>query len=71
MFYHLKTRHCVTKVKPTAIQCILFNDVTSKSCEQRLHIANLFLLFKPTFYKLCNPHGMPTFKTEVLSNVQL
>ena len=52
--------------------------------------AKLILLFKPTlnsstlviklfympvfFYKLCNPHGTPTYKTKALclvSNVQL
>ena len=50
-----KLNHC----QSTAIQCIVIviNDITSKSCEQRLitkeHIAtytNLILLFKPVLY---------------------
>ena len=56
-YHHLKTRRCV-QVK-TLLFNVVFNDVISKSREQRLitkeHIAtyaNLVLLFKPALYSI-------------------
>ena len=68
MFYNLKNQvPCkLNHYKSTVIQCI-FNDVMSKSHEQRLitkgPIANLILLFKPALSPVFSDK---TFKSSVV-----